>query len=124
LGLVPDVYLRDATGDSGAVPSAGALSTSPDIILRPAQVANPPLAFGDGSGTENDETLGFEAESGQDNYIYVRMRNRGAAAANDVRATVYWSPVATLVTPNLWTLIGTTGPVNVPTGNVLTVAPE
>jgi hypothetical protein len=82
------------------------------------------LAFGEGSGTENDESLGFEAESGQDNYIYVRMRNRGAAAANGVRATVYWSPVATLVTPNLWTPIGTTGPVNVPTGNVLTVAPE
>lgn len=124
LGLVPDVYLRDAAGDSGVVPSAGALSTSPDVILRPTQVANPTLAFGDGSGTENDETLGFEVEAGQDNFIYVRMRNRGAAAANGVRATVYWSPVATLVTPNLWTLIGTTGPVNVPTGNVLTVAPE
>ncbi len=124
LGLVPDVYLRDTTADSGAVPSTGALSTSPDVIVRPAQVANPTLAFGDGSSTENDETLGYEAESAQDNYIYVRMRNRGAAAANGVRATVYWSPVATLVTPNLWTLIGTTGPVNVPTGNVLTVAPE
>jgi hypothetical protein len=124
LGLVPDVYLRDAAGDSGVVPSAGALSTSPDIIVRPSQVADPILAFGDGSGTENDETLGFEAESGQDNYIYVRMRNRGPVAANGVRATVYWSPVATLVTPNLWTLIGTTNPVNVPPAPVLTVAPE
>lgn len=124
LGLVPDIYLRDAAGDSGAVPSAGALSTSPDVIVRPAQVANPTVAFGDGSGTENDEGLGFEAEAGQDNYLYVRMKNRGAAAANGVRATVYWSPVATLVTPNLWTLIGTTAPVNVPSGNVLTVAPE
>lgn len=124
LGLVPDIYLRDASGDSGAVPSAGALSTSPDVIVRPAQVANPTLAFGEGSGTENDETLGFQTEAGQDNYIYVRMRNRGAASANGVRATVYWSPVATLVTPNLWSLIGTTGPVNVPTGNLLSVAPE
>jgi hypothetical protein len=124
LGLVPDVYLRDSAGDTGAVPSTGALSTSPDVIVRSTQVANPVVAFGDGSGTENDETLGFQAEAGQDNYIYVRMRNRGASAANSVRATVYWSPVATLVTPNLWTLIGTTGPVNVPTGNVLTVAPE
>lgn len=124
LGLVPDVYLRDAASDSGAVPSAGALSTSPDVIVRPTQVANPTTAFGDGSGTEMNESLGFEVESGQNNFIYVRMRNRGAAAANGARATVYWAPVATMITPNLWNLIGTTGPVNVPTGNVLTLAPE
>ena len=124
LGLVPDVYLRDSAGDTGAVPSGGTLSTSPDVIVRPTQVADPTAEFGDGSGTEMSESLGFEVEAGQNNFIYVRMRNRGAAAANGVRATVYWAPASTLVTPNLWTLIGTTGPVNVPTGNVLTVAPE
>jgi serine protease len=123
LGLVPDVYLRDSAGDIGVVPSGGALSTSPDVIVRPATVADPTLAFGEGSGTENSESQGFEVEAGQDNFIYVRIRNRGAAAANGVRATVYWAPVATLVTPNLWTLIGTTAAVNVPTGNVLTLAP-
>ena len=68
-------------------------------------------------------TLGSQVEKGQDNIIYVRMRNRGASAANGVRATVYWSPVSTLVSPNLWTMIGTTPPVNVPTGNTLVVAP-
>lgn len=123
LGLVPDVYLRDAAGDTGVVPSGGALSTSPDVILRPVAVANPVAAFGEGSGTANDESLGFVAEAGQDNVIYVRMRNRGAAAANGVRATVYWSAVSTLVTPATWNLIGTTAPVNVPTGNTLAVAP-
>jgi serine protease len=123
LGLVPDIYLRDAVGDSGVVPHAGALSTSPDVILRPVPVANPGTAFGEGSGTENDETLGFEAEAGQDNTIYVRMRNRGASAANGVTATVYWSPVSTLVTPGMWNLVGTTAPVNVPTGNTMVVAP-
>ena len=123
LGLVPDVYLRDAIGDSGVVPHAGALSTSPDVILRPVPVANPGTAFGEGSGTENDETLGFQAEAGQDNTIYVRMRNRGASAANGVTATVYWSRVSTLVTPGMWNLVGTTSPVNVPTGNTLVVAP-
>lgn len=124
LGIIPDVYLRDSIADTGAVPSAGALSTSPDVIVRPSQVANPATAFGEGSGTENDESQGFQAEAGQDNFIYVRVRNRGATAANGVTATVYWSPVATLVTPNLWHLVGTTAAINVPTGNVLTVAPE
>jgi serine protease len=121
LGLVPDVYLRDAVGDSGTIPNAGALSISPDVIVRTSPVANPTASFGEGSGTENDPTLGEQVEAGQDNTIYVRMRNRGASAANGVRATVYWSPVASLVTPNLWTLIGTTPPVNAPTGNTLVV---
>jgi serine protease len=119
LGVAPDVYLRDSAGDGGAVPSTGSLSTSLPVIVRPVPVANPAAAFGSGRGTENNETLGFQVKAGQDNYIYVRMRNRGGAAANGVRATVYWSPVATLVTPDQWHLIGTTGPVTVPRGNVL-----
>ena len=123
LGLVPDVYLRDAVGDSGAVPNAGALSISPDVLVRPAPVADPTAAFGEGSGTENDATLGTEVEAGQDNTIYVRMRNRGAAAAAGVTATVYWSRVSTLVTPGMWTLVGTTAPVTVPVGNTLVVSP-
>jgi hypothetical protein len=121
LGVLPDVYLRDAVGDSGAVPSAGLLSISPDIICTPAAVADPTASFGEGSGTENVDTLGSQVEHGQDNFIYVRMRNRGAGAANGVTASVYWSEVATLITPNMWNLIDTTAPVNVPQGNTLVV---
>lgn len=122
LNLVPDVYLRDAVGDDGRVPSAGAISTSPDVIVRPAAVANPTASFGEGSGTENDETLGATVEAGQDNVIYVRMRNRGGATATNVTVTVWWSQVSTLVTPGTWQLIGTTAPVAVPTGDTLVVA--
>jgi hypothetical protein len=74
LGLAPDVYLRDFVGDTGA-PHPGAISASPDVILRQAVEPNPQAAFGEGSGTENSQTLGFEAEAGQDNFIYVRARN-------------------------------------------------
>jgi hypothetical protein len=122
LGLVPDVYMRDAVGDTGAVPSAGAVSVSPDIIVRPAAVADPDASFGEGSGTENDDTLGASVEHGQDNFIYVRMRNRGAATAFATTAKVYWSEVATLVTPDMWHLIGTTAPIDVPVGDTLAVA--
>lgn len=122
LGVVPDVYVRDAVGDTGAVPFGGSISASPDVIVRPSPVADGQAAFGQGSGTENSNTLGHEAEAGQDNSIYVRMRNRGAAPATGVTADVYWSEVATLVTPDSWTLIGTTPPVDVPVGDVLTVA--
>ena len=121
LNVMPDVYLRDFVGDTGD-PNTGPISASPDIILRPAQVPNPQASFGEGSGTENDATLGYEVEAGQDNYIYVRVRNRGGAAAANVVATVYWSPVASLVTPNLWTLVGSVPIPNVPIANLLTVS--
>lgn len=122
LGLVPDVYLRDAVGDAGIIPWAGSVSTSPDVIVLPNAVAAPQTAFGEGSGTENSSTLGSRVEAGQDNYIYIRARNRGGAAAANVVATVYWSEVASLVTPDLWHLVGSVTIANVPVGDVLTVS--
>lgn len=122
LGLVADVYLRDNVGDDGSVPTAGAISASPDIIVLAATVADPQVAFGEGSGTEHANNLGSQVQGGQDNFIYVRMKNRGGTDANGVRAQVFWSPVSTLVTPALWTAIGTTAPVDVPLGDTLVVA--
>ncbi|MDP9194379.1 MAG: S8 family serine peptidase [Acidobacteriota bacterium] len=121
LNIAPDVYIRDFVGDSGE-PHAGSISASPDIIVRPTAVANPQAEFGAGSGTENSSTLGYIVEAGQPNFIYVRVLNQGGAAATNVTVTVYWSPVSTLVTPNLWTLVGSVNIPSVPTGSVLTVS--
>ena len=128
LNVAPDVYMRDHVGDAGA-PHPGAVSSSPDIILRTAQVAIPQTAFGSGSGTEGSETLGSTAEFGQDNYLYVRVLNRGGAPAANVEVNVFWSPPATLITPDMWTPVNA-APVVVPSVPVglgtttLTVAPE
>jgi serine protease len=116
----PDIYLRDAVGDTGATPSVGALSLSPDVIVVPNTVPTPAV-FGEGSGTENNATLGAEVEDGQDNYIYVRMKNRGVGDATASTATVYWSEPATLITPGMWNLIGTSAPLTVPQGDTLAV---
>lgn len=121
LNLPPDVYLRDFVGDNGD-PHLGAISSSPDIILRQSSVADPQSTFGAGSGTENDMTLGYEAEAGQDNFVYVRMRNRGGSDATDVAATIYWAPPSTLLTPDLWTLLGSATLPSVPMGDLLTVS--
>jgi serine protease len=123
LGLVPDIYLRDAVGDTGAIPWTGPISVSPDIIVLPTSVADPQLAFGEGSGTEDSAILGDKVESGQKNYIYIRVRNRGSLPATNVIATVYWSEVSTLVTPSTWNIIGSVTLPLVPVGDVLTVSP-
>jgi hypothetical protein len=121
LNLAPDVYLRDFVGDTGD-PHTGAISASPDVILQKTAVADPQASFGEGSGTENSSTQGSEAEAGQNNFVYVRVRNRGGSPAANVDATVYWSPPATLITPDLWTLVGSATLPNVLTGNLLTVS--
>ncbi len=121
LNLSPDVYIRDYVGDSGE-PHAGPVSSSPDIILSKTEILNPQSAFGAGSGTENDNTLGTDAESGQDNFIYVRALNQGGSDAANVNASVYWSPPATLITPDLWTLAGSVMIPNIPAGEILTVS--
>lgn len=121
IGIAPDVYVRDFVGDTGDI-HTGAISSSPDIILRPAMEPNPQVAFGEGSGSENSNMLGSTAVAGQDNFIYVRVRNRGGSNAANVKAEVFWSPVATLSTPNLWTLIGSVVLPNVPPADTLTVS--
>jgi hypothetical protein len=121
---VADVYLRDAVGDIGQVPSSGAVGDSPDIIVRSQQVADPAGSYGQNSGQADSPSLGGNAAANQNNYIYVRMKNRGGVPSLNTRAAVYWSAPATLVMPADWELIGTTSPVTVPANNVLTVSPE
>ncbi|HEX2113617.1 MAG TPA: S8 family serine peptidase [Alphaproteobacteria bacterium] len=123
LGLAPDVYLRDAVGDAGTVPSAGAVSLSPDIIVQPAKVVNPDGLWGETSGNENRGDLTGALAAGKDAFVYLRMRNRGSVDAHNVVGHVWWSePGTNLTNPALWHYIGQTAAVTVPAGNVLTVA--
>ena len=52
----------------------------------------------------------------------MRVRNRGRSLARKVEATVYWSEVGTLITPDLWNLVGSTTIPEVRSGDVLTVS--
>ena len=117
-----DLYIRDFPGDNGD-PHDGAISASPDIIVRPEEVLDPVGEFGAGSPGENSITLGSTAIGGQDNFVYVRVKNRSSfAPTTDVTATVYWSPPATLVSPSLWELVGSVVIPAVPGADVLTVS--
>ena len=84
LKLIPDVYMRDYVGDKGDA-HEGPVSESPDVILVTSVIADPQAAFGEGSGVEDDASLGGEATAGVDNYVHVRVRNRGGSDAEDVR---------------------------------------
>lgn len=122
-GMTPpvDVYIRDNVDDTGDR-HTGSISNSPDIILRNEEVPNPQGEFGEGSGNEDRLDLSDEAIAGHENYIYVRIRNRGELPAKNVKATVYWSEVGTLITPDQWNLVGSIPILEVPEGDDLTVS--
>lgn len=108
----PYLYIRDTLIDDGISPSQP-IGDSPDIIVKNSYLGQgvvalytPPSIYSD---TESDPYV----LAGQGNYLYLRTWNRGPAI-NDVETAVYWSEVATLVTPNLWNLIASYGPEQVP----------
>jgi hypothetical protein len=128
-GIHPDVFLRDNLTDDGTA-HTGPISVSPDIIVLPAvgtaqdpPVADGQAAWGEGSGQEGNDAVGGVATSGIDNFVYIRVKNRGSVAATNVIVTVFYAPPATLVTPDMWTPVGTTAAMTVPAGGALTVSP-
>jgi hypothetical protein len=117
---VPALYIRHNLADDGTS-HTGSLSDSPDIILKNSPVANPQATYSTPASIASDTESDPDVLTGQANYVYLRVWNRGADAPN-VFASVYWSPPATLVSPNLWTLIGSAYYPDVPPGSVVEVS--
>jgi hypothetical protein len=77
------------------------LCLSPDVIVRQTAVANPQVAFADMTVDPGSDNV----EIGNDNYIYLRVQNKGAMTAN-VHARVYCAPLNTTCAPDLWQYLG------------------
>src|SRR5262249_8902587 len=96
------------------------LASSPDIIVKNNAVANPQATYSTTASINSDHESDPNVIDGQNNYVYLRVWNRGTDAPN-VTTNVYWSPPASLVSPNLWNLIGSAQLADVPPGNVVQV---
>jgi hypothetical protein len=117
---LPALYIRHNTADDGTS-HAPPLTDSPDIIYKNTAVADPQATYSTAasiaSANESDPTI----LTGQTHYLYLRVWNRGVAEAQNVFATVYWSPPATLVTPSMWTWLGVGYFPQVPAGSTVEV---
>ncbi len=84
-----DVYVRDNPADTGVVPSSGPFWNSPDIWVRNA----------DDGGTAHQDTI-----RGRDNFVYVRVSNRGQAEARNAKVRVHLANFAgtQFLYPNDW----------------------
>jgi hypothetical protein len=116
----PSLYLRHNLADDGTS-QIGPLAQSPDIIVKNTPVANPQATYSTTASINSDTESDPNVIDGQDNYVYLRVWNRGTDATN-ITATVYWSPPAALVTPNVWHLIGSASFADVPLGNIVQVS--
>jgi thermolysin len=114
VGIGPDTYLRDNLSDTGVEPFGGSyLWASPDVINRQTLSANPVLEFAD----LNNDALWQNVEAGQDNYVYLRVGNRGNQSG-DVTINVYFIPASSFGIPAGWLHIGTLVETGIAPGSV------
>ncbi len=98
-----NVFIRDRVEDNGNEPGIdGNLFTSPDIIVRNELVVNPQDELG--QTVKHRYDLSDDAEDGHDNYIYLRVQNRGELPG-DCTATVYFTDPGMFSNPTSWTKI-------------------
>lgn len=103
VGIGSDLYVRDNLADTGVEPYTGTyLWASPDVINRTTPSASPSVQFANLAS----DALWENVEFGQDNYVYVRVQNRGLLAG-DATIQVYLSSASTFSNPSAWTHIGT-----------------
>ncbi|MCC6407367.1 MAG: M4 family metallopeptidase [Planctomycetes bacterium] len=119
VGIGSDLYVRDNLADNGVEPYTGTyLWASPDIINRTSPSANPTVQFANLAS----DSLWENVEFGQDNYVYVRVQNRGLLAG-DATIQVYLSSASTFSNPSAWTHVGTLTETNITPGSLRTAGP-
>lgn len=98
-----NAYIRDSVEDNGALNAvADRLYASPDVIVRSEKVDYPQDELGQSVKHHND--LCDLVEEGQDNYIYLRLQNRGTLTGN-CTGTVYFTDPGMFADPTSWTKI-------------------
>lgn len=97
LTLRTDAVVRDNLQDKGTVPSLGWHAESPDIWVRSANDPIPALPYLASPPHENPRY-------GQDNWVFLRVANLGAAAAKQIflRALISHFPGIEFVYPDDW----------------------
>ncbi len=99
-----DLYLRDNLLDIGREPTIeGTLYKSPDIIAYNQALSDPQQTLGSAVAMDRED-LGEPIEYQQDNFIYLRIQNRGTQATSGT-ATLFWSYPSTFPTPSSWNAI-------------------
>lgn len=105
-GNFSDLYVKDNDADTGDTTSSGVFWLSPDLWVRNAN---------DGGSTHQDTIRG------QDNWVYMRVRNKGRQNYDNATATAYIAnfdslvPSTQLLYPTNWNPAGLIGSASIAT---------
>jgi hypothetical protein len=91
LPITADIYIRDNPEDDGDAPSRGLTFNSPDIWVRHRQ-----------DGLARHQKPDPDAE----NWLYIRVWNKGPETATRVRAETFIAPVSPSIWPDMWQPLG------------------
>lgn len=115
-GYVAALYLQKASTLFCELPDANPIGTSLDILTCSHRAERPTQYFSELNPLQENSLQHCRIINDQVNYVYARIRNCGSLTANNVVATVYRAPLATLITPDLLKEIGRSESVAVPVG--------
>lgn len=116
-----NAYIRDSILDNGTEPVvADRLWASPDIIVRAEEVDDPQEMLG--MTVKHRHDLSDEVEDGQDNYVYLRVQNRGTDIGS-CTATVYFTDPGMFANPVNWEIIDQNSIQNMEPGEFRVVGP-
>lgn len=123
LGLpAHDLFLRDNLEDHVREPLiGGGISCSPDIITYRQQLLDPDATLLTPAAQDSD-MLGEPIEFGQDNFVYLRVQNRGSQPTVGT-VKVYWTLPSALPTPASWHYLGEANIPAVPPGEMIVAGP-
>lgn len=109
VGIGPDIYIRDTLSDTGIEPFTLSYR-SPDIINCNYPSSNPSVEFGNFA-----ISYGQNVYHDQDNYLYVRLQNRGSSSGN-ATIKIYIIHTGSFTMPSQWTYVGSMFAANIPAG--------
>ncbi len=116
-----NAYIRDSIEDNGTEPVVlNRLWASPDIIVRTEELVDPSEMLG--ITVKHRHDLSDQVEDGQDNYVYLRVQNRGTVIGS-CTATVYFTIPGMLPNPAGWEEIGQTDIQNLEPGEFRVIGP-
>ena len=110
-----DVYIRDASGDTGNTPSPDLHWASPDIWVRNEAPSSP----------DEDPDAGHQSPIvNTTNYLYVRVHNRGSAGSGPQEVEAFrCNPGTAMLWPDHFTSLGKLTVADVPSGAAVRVGP-
>ncbi|MGH7710183.1 MAG: S8 family serine peptidase, partial [Gemmatimonadaceae bacterium] len=113
LESLPDIFVGDLAGDSGARDDPLRFD-SHDIVVRAAPIDGVAEQIGAGSAVAETAPPSDPLNTSETNFVYLRVRNRGKAPADNAKLHLLWAEAGVMIPPNRWHFVAAADATDVP----------